>query len=121
MSGSRARIACSLRGALRCLAITSNPVAVTLQPDCKAGEKRGCHQHPPGCAHRGRPEMTTDQTTQPGTATEPAPIDMDTLMAFVGQVVGDLGATIAAGNVLVGERLGLYKAVAGGASDAHSV
>jgi SAM-dependent methyltransferase len=65
--------------------------------------------------------MTTDQTTQPGTATEPAPIDMDTLMAFVGQVVGDLGATIAAGNVLVGERLGLYKAVAGGASDAHSV
>ena len=33
-------------------------------------------------------------------------------MAFVGQFVGDLGATIAAGNVVIGDRLGLYRALA---------
>ena len=33
-------------------------------------------------------------------------------MAFVGRFVGDLGATIGAGNVLLGERLGLYRALA---------
>ena len=66
--------------------------------------------------------MTTDQTTRPATRSpEPAPIDMDTLMAFVGQVVGDIGATISAGNVVVGDRLGLYKAIAAGASDARSL
>ena len=66
--------------------------------------------------------MTTDQTTRPATTSpEPAPIDMDTLMAFVGQVVGDIGATMAAGNVVVGDRLGLYKAIAAGASDARSL
>jgi len=56
----------------------------------------------------------TDQTEAP-------PIDMDTLMAFVGQVVGDLGATIGAGNVLIGERLGLYRALAKGRSDARAL
>ena len=49
--------------------------------------------------------MSVDQTTAPTTS----PIDMDVLMAFVGRFVGDLGATINAGNVLVGERLGLYR------------
>ena len=44
--------------------------------------------------------------------TEAPAIDMDTLMAFVGKFVGDLGATIGAGNVLLGERLGLYRALA---------
>ena len=40
-------------------------------------------------------------------------------MEFVGKVVGDIGATISAGNVLVGERLGLYRALAQGPSDAR--
>jgi ubiquinone/menaquinone biosynthesis C-methylase UbiE len=35
------------------------------------------------------------------------------LMEFVGRFVGDLGATMAAGNVVVGDRLGLYRALAG--------
>jgi hypothetical protein len=39
-------------------------------------------------------------------------IDMDKLNAFVGQFVGDLGATVHAGMVVIGERLGLYKALA---------
>jgi SAM-dependent methyltransferase len=40
---------------------------------------------------------------------------MDKLNAFVGQFVGDLGATVHAGMVVIGEKLGLYKALAGGA------
>ena len=39
-------------------------------------------------------------------------IDMDKLNAFIGQFVGDLGAAVSAGMVVIGERLGLYKALA---------
>src|SRR5258705_12687618 len=39
-------------------------------------------------------------------------IDEDRLMEFVHRFVGDLGATMAAGGVVVGDRLGLYKALA---------
>ena len=41
-------------------------------------------------------------------------IDQDRLMQFVHHFVGDLGATMAAGNVVVGHRLGLYRALAEG-------
>ena len=40
------------------------------------------------------------------------PIDQDKLMDFLHKFVGDLGATMAAGNVLVGDRLGLYRTLA---------
>src|SRR5690242_7330012 len=46
------------------------------------------------------------------TATAPA-LDMDKLHAFVGQFVTDLGAAAHAGMVVIGEKLGLYKALAG--------
>jgi SAM-dependent methyltransferase len=39
-------------------------------------------------------------------------IDQDKLTEFLHKFVGDLGATMAAGNVLVGDRLGLYRALA---------
>ena len=39
-------------------------------------------------------------------------IDEGKLMEFLHKFVGDLGATMAAGNVLVGDRLGLYRALA---------
>jgi SAM-dependent methyltransferase len=39
-------------------------------------------------------------------------VDMDKLNAFVGRFVGDLGATAHAGMVVIGEKLGLYKALA---------
>jgi SAM-dependent methyltransferase len=48
--------------------------------------------------------------TSPGAA-----LDMDKLNAFVGQFVGDLGAAVHAGMVVIGEKLGLYKALATGA------
>ena len=41
-------------------------------------------------------------------------VDMDKLNAFVGQFVGDLGATVHAGMVVIGDRLGLYRALANG-------
>lgn len=46
-----------------------------------------------------------------GTANVPA-VDMDKLNAFLGQFVSDLGAAVHSGMVVIGERLGLYKALA---------
>lgn len=44
----------------------------------------------------------------------PAPaIDEDKLNAFLGQALGELGATLNAALVVIGDRLGLYKAMAG--------
>jgi SAM-dependent methyltransferase len=40
-------------------------------------------------------------------------VDMDKLMTFLGQVIGELGATVNAGLIVVGDKLGLYKAMAG--------
>jgi Methylase involved in ubiquinone/menaquinone biosynthesis len=44
--------------------------------------------------------------------------DTDRLNEFLGRFVGDLAATAAAGNVVVGHRLGLYAALAQGAATA---
>jgi SAM-dependent methyltransferase len=47
--------------------------------------------------------------------TKPSPaLDMDKLNAFIGSFVGDLGAAVHAGMVVIGEKLGLYKALATG-------
>ena len=47
------------------------------------------------------------------TAQAPA-IDMDKLNAFIGRFVTDLGAAVHTGMVVIGEKLGLYKALAAG-------
>jgi ubiquinone/menaquinone biosynthesis C-methylase UbiE len=41
-------------------------------------------------------------------------IDTDKLQEFLGRFIADLGATAAAGNVVIGHRLGLYQALAAG-------
>jgi len=41
-------------------------------------------------------------------------VNMDKLNVFVGQFVGDLGAAVHSGTVVIGEKLGLYKALAEG-------
>src|SRR5258708_16772691 len=46
------------------------------------------------------------------TAQAPA-LDMNKLNAFIGQFVTDLGAAVHTGMVVIGEKLGLYKALAG--------
>ena len=48
--------------------------------------------------------------TAPGAA-----LDMNKLNAFIGQFVNDLGAAVHTGMVVIGEKLGLYKALATGA------
>ncbi|HZQ41967.1 MAG TPA: class I SAM-dependent methyltransferase [Acidobacteriaceae bacterium] len=50
-------------------------------------------------------------STQAPTKEAPA-LDMDKLNAFVGQFVNDLGAAVHSGMVVIGEKLGLYKALA---------
>ena len=42
-------------------------------------------------------------------------INQDRLNAFLGQVIGELGATVNAGLIVIGDRLGLYRAMADGA------
>ena len=46
------------------------------------------------------------------TTTEPTEADTDRLNALLGQFVTDLGATITAGNIRIGDRLGLYRGLA---------
>src|SRR5436305_9460345 len=41
-------------------------------------------------------------------------LDMNKLNAFIGQFVTDLGAAVHTGMVVIGEKLGLYKALAEG-------
>ena len=48
-------------------------------------------------------------------------IDEERLMDFVHKFVGDLGATMAAGSVVIGDRLGLYRALAQGPASAKEL
>ncbi len=48
------------------------------------------------------------------TAQATPPLDMEKLNAFIGRFVTDLGAAVHAGMVVIGEKLGLYKALARG-------
>ena len=48
-------------------------------------------------------------------------MDETRLMDFIHRFVGDLGATVAAGNVVIGHRLGLYAAVASGPGTADDI
>ena len=50
------------------------------------------------------------------------PIDEGKLNEFMGRFVGDLGATLSAALVVIGDRLGLYRALAdGGPLDAEGL
>ena len=48
------------------------------------------------------------------TAQQQPALDMNKLNAFIGQFVTDFGASVHAGMVVIGEKLGLYKALAAG-------
>src|SRR5690242_7893986 len=48
-------------------------------------------------------------------------IDQDKLGELLGRFVGDLGATIAAGSIVVGHRLGLYRSLAEGPATAEQL
>jgi SAM-dependent methyltransferase len=60
-------------------------------------------------------ENSTDSFTGENamsTATQAPAIDMNKLNTFIGQFVTDLGAAVHTGMVVIGEKLGLYKALA---------
>src|ERR1700749_3308186 len=61
--------------------------------------------------HRDRDAYSWDES-RPAQEEQLMTIDQDKLMDFLHKFVGDLGATMAAGNVLVGDRLGLYRVLA---------
>jgi hypothetical protein len=46
--------------------------------------------------------------------TQPAPLNDDKMQAFLGKVVGDFGAALSSSLVYIGQKLGLYKALASG-------
>lgn len=58
--------------------------------------------------------MATPAPSVPQAPSQAPPLDMNKLNAFIGQFVGDLGAAVHAGMVVIGEKLGLYKALAEG-------
>jgi hypothetical protein len=55
----------------------------------------------------------TRRSVKMSTTQAPA-LDMNKLNAFIGQFVTDLGAAVHTGMVVIGEKLGLYKALAAG-------
>ena len=68
-------------------------------------DRRGCPHHSTTESKRREIKMSTAQV--------PA-LDMNKLNAFIGQFVTDLGAAVHTGMVVIGEKLGLYKALADG-------
>jgi len=61
-------------------------------------------------------------TTMPPDTPAAAAPDPDRRTAFIGRMLGDIGAAMGAPNVLRGDRLGLYKALAGaGSTDAAAL
>jgi SAM-dependent methyltransferase len=56
--------------------------------------------------------MAVNSQTTSQQATGTASINEEKLNAFMGQVIGELGATVNAGLIVIGDRLGLYRAMA---------
>jgi len=55
-----------------------------------------------------------EKEKDPMSAAQVPALDVNKLNAFIGQFVTDLGASVHAGMVVIGEKLGLYKALAAG-------
>src|SRR5579875_1912372 len=91
--------------------------------NARQGAARGSPAIPvnisPISRHLRRPIMATARM-RPLDPEEPV-IDMDRLNAFLGKFVADLGATVHAGMVVIGEKLGLYKALAAGPMTASAL
>ena len=75
----------------------------------------------PAVARRQRSGRNTAARTRPTRPLEGHDMDEDKLNEMLGRFVGDLGATITAGGVVIGHRLGLYRALADGPGTAEEV
>ena len=60
------------------------------------------------------PFIETDSGRNQSDVEEAMAVNADKMNEFLGKFVNDLGATVHAGMVVIGERLGLYKALAAG-------
>src|SRR5579862_839627 len=67
-------------------------------------------ENPPPHAHTNAIFIKEERMSSP----QASKLDMDKLNAFIGQFVSDLGAAVHTGMVVIGEKLGLYKALAKG-------
>jgi ubiquinone/menaquinone biosynthesis C-methylase UbiE len=90
-----------------------------LQGDCSNGATGQANVSVGRCRPRDRGTAGSVGAREPPDQTEEIAItgiapDTDRLNEFLGRFVGDLAATAAAGNVVVGHRLGLYAALAHG-------
>jgi ubiquinone/menaquinone biosynthesis C-methylase UbiE len=81
-------------------------IAVRLQRKCNAAEQG--RRQPRRTGRKAIKEMAMA-------------INEDKLMELLHAFVGDLGATVAAGNVVIGHRLGLYRALAEGPASADEL
>src|SRR5690348_2192052 len=61
----------------------------------------------------GKPSFVASKPGGAAMAVQTQLVDMDKLMSFLGQVIGELGATVNAGLIVAGDRLGLYRGMAG--------
>ncbi len=59
--------------------------------------------------------MATTETTQTTAKTPAASLDTDEVQAFIGRFIADLGTAMHMPTVILGDRLGLYRAMADGA------
>jgi SAM-dependent methyltransferase len=62
------------------------------------------------------PTTTPTAAATPTAPPAPRPVDPDKLMAFVFRAVGEVGATLGTALVVLGDKLGYYRAMADGAS-----
>src|SRR5690348_14519897 len=66
---------------------------------------------PPACAEARSIPISQEVFRM---AVQTQAINEDKLNAFLGQVIGELGATVNAGLIVIGDKLGLYRAMADG-------
>src|SRR2546425_2981564 len=60
------------------------------------------------------PDLKIGEKSKMSTTAQVPVLDMNKLNTFIGQFVMDLGAAVHTGMVVIGEKLGLYKALADG-------
>ena len=98
-----------------------NPRRARLNDSCGT-QPEASHQLARSRRQNPREPAPSNQTHQPQHRRRKSwPINTDKLNEFLGRFVTDLGATIAAGNVVIGHRLGLYKALAAGPARAEEL
>ena len=78
--------------------------------DFQAARERFLDRLEADAARRATPQHIPRRRYDMSTTTEPPAIDADKLMAFVYRAVDEVGATLNSALVVIGDKLGLYRA-----------